>query len=352
MKKLLLTLIFLLFFNTLICAQNQFGYVNTDNTNVRILPNSDAEVLKVLPFGTKFKILSKKHLKGWYQIQIGKKIGWLNGNTFSVGKLLKKVQNEPDEEYTPTQTQLELDGWYYVTSTKDDSTGSDFYFKKYSIKRTRFGDASVWFKQIPLNSRKYSRNLRFKRNVSYVLQLITAHCDDERMTMDDATFYYHSGLVIDTFPSLSFRKPVIPDSVGEGIYNAICRSYSKTPSPYPKTETGIPVYLPNKPIETIEPSLPKIPSTVSGGVLNGKATVLPKPPYPAAAKAVRAGGAVSVQVTIDEEGNVLSASATSGHPLLRHAAESAARNTKFNPTLLSGQKVRVTGVLTFNFVAQ
>ncbi|MEP6944441.1 MAG: energy transducer TonB [Acidobacteriota bacterium] len=91
------------------------------------------------------------------------------------------------------------------------------------------------------------------------------------------------------------------------------------------------------------------PKTVSGGVLNGKATSLPAPPYPAAAKAVRASGSVSVQVLIDESGRVVSASAVSGHPLLRQAAESAARGARFSPTLLSGQPVKVSGVITYNF---
>jgi TonB family protein len=93
-------------------------------------------------------------------------------------------------------------------------------------------------------------------------------------------------------------------------------------------------------------------TSVSGGVVNGKATSLPKPPYPAAAKAVKAGGAVSVQVLIGEEGNVVSASAVSGHPLLRAAAEQAARSAKFSPTLLCGEKVKVSGIITYNFVAQ
>lgn len=92
------------------------------------------------------------------------------------------------------------------------------------------------------------------------------------------------------------------------------------------------------------------PKTISGGVLNGKATSLPKPPYPPAARAVRASGAVSVQVLIDEEGRVVSASAVSGHPLLRAAAVSAARGARFSPTQLSGQPVKVNGVITYNFV--
>ena len=92
------------------------------------------------------------------------------------------------------------------------------------------------------------------------------------------------------------------------------------------------------------------PKRVSAGIVNGKATSLPKPEYPAAALAVKASGAVNVQVTIDENGNVISASAVSGHPLLRQAAEQAARQATFRPTILSGQPVKVTGVIVYNFL--
>jgi len=98
------------------------------------------------------------------------------------------------------------------------------------------------------------------------------------------------------------------------------------------------------------PPKPKITKPVSGGVLNGRATSLPKPPYPPAARAVRASGAVTVQVLIDESGAVVSASAVSGHPLLRAAAVQAARGARFSPTQLSGQAVKVSGVITYNFV--
>ena len=91
---------------------------------------------------------------------------------------------------------------------------------------------------------------------------------------------------------------------------------------------------------------------ISGGVLNGKAINLPRPAYPAIAKAAHASGTVVVQVLIDENGNVVSANAVSGHPLLIQAAVSAARSAKFSPTKLSGQPVKVTGVIQYNFVAQ
>lgn len=90
--------------------------------------------------------------------------------------------------------------------------------------------------------------------------------------------------------------------------------------------------------------------TISGGVLNAKATSKPEPAYPPLAKAARASGAVIVKVTVDETGKVVSAEAVAGHPLLRPAAVAAAREAKFTPTLLSGKPVRVTGLLTYSFV--
>ena len=55
---------------------------------------------------------------------------------------------------------------------------------------------------------------------------------------------------------------------------------------------------------------------------------------------------------IDEEGNVISAESVSGHPLLRSSAVDAARQARFSPTKLSGQPVKVSGVLVYQFGAQ
>lgn len=100
----------------------------------------------------------------------------------------------------------------------------------------------------------------------------------------------------------------------------------------------------------VKPTPPRAP--ISGGVLNGKAISLPKPAYPPIARAAHASGTVVVQVLIDENGNVVSAHAVSGHPLLQAVAVGAARQAKFSPTKLSGQPVKVTGVIQYNFVAQ
>ncbi len=94
---------------------------------------------------------------------------------------------------------------------------------------------------------------------------------------------------------------------------------------------------------------PSPPKSTSGGVVNGRATVLVKPIYPAAARAVRASGAVNVQVLIDESGNVIAASAILGHPLLRQLAEQSALKSKFMPTMLSGVAVKYSGIIVYNF---
>ncbi|HEX8457595.1 MAG TPA: energy transducer TonB [Pyrinomonadaceae bacterium] len=94
------------------------------------------------------------------------------------------------------------------------------------------------------------------------------------------------------------------------------------------------------------------PAPIMGGVLNGKAISKPAPAYPAEALAARATGVVTVRITINEEGTVEQAEAVGGHPLLREAAVAAARRARFSPTRLSGQPVKVSGVITYNFVLQ
>ena len=94
---------------------------------------------------------------------------------------------------------------------------------------------------------------------------------------------------------------------------------------------------------------PPIKRIVSDGVVNGKATYLPIPAYPATAKAIGAFGKVDVQIMIDESGKVVSVNAVSGHPLLKGAAERAAWNARFSTTYLSKVPVKVTGVIVYNF---
>ncbi|HLL76974.1 MAG TPA: energy transducer TonB [Pyrinomonadaceae bacterium] len=89
--------------------------------------------------------------------------------------------------------------------------------------------------------------------------------------------------------------------------------------------------------------------TITGGGLNSKAISKPNPKYPAEAMAAQVSGMVVVQITVDECGDVEKAEVASGHPLLREAALDAAYKARFSPTRLSGEPVKVKGVISYDF---
>ncbi|HYH84566.1 MAG TPA: TonB family protein [Pyrinomonadaceae bacterium] len=123
--------------------------------------------------------------------------------------------------------------------------------------------------------------------------------------------------------------PVVAEREGEGVPPAIVRP---TPAPTHQKPSG--------------------PVRLTSEVITSKAINKPAPPYPSIAKQAGIQGPVSVQVLIDEQGRVVSAKATTGHPMLQGAAVQAAYRASFTPTKLSGQPVKVTGVITYNFVLQ
>jgi len=97
------------------------------------------------------------------------------------------------------------------------------------------------------------------------------------------------------------------------------------------------------------PSPSPVLRPVSGGVLNGTAISLPAPMYPDTARHLRVSGVVTVEVIVDETGKVISAEATSGPTTLRQVAAQAALRARFSPTKLSGQPVKVSGVINYKF---
>ena len=124
-----------------------------------------------------------------------------------------------------------------------------------------------------------------------------------------------------------------------------------TPTPTPGSNSSTDSM---PPLPTGNSNLPTIPGTggasTSGGALDSKAIIRPDPVYPQAARAVRAAGPVVVQISVNEFGQVTSATAVTGHPLLRQAAVDAAKQAQFAPTITSGRPSKVTGTITYNFV--
>lgn len=83
--------------------------------------------------------------------------------------------------------------------------------------------------------------------------------------------------------------------------------------------------------------------------LNIQPVYLAKPVYPASARYVRASGKVTVSITIDSNGNVVEAKATSGHPFLWASAVKAALASKFVKTYVDGKPIGGVGVISYNF---
>lgn len=74
------------------------------------------------------------------------------------------------------------------------------------------------------------------------------------------------------------------------------------------------------------------------------------PDYPSDAKEMHISGNVKVEITINEEGNVVCAKAVTGDPILQPSAINAALQWKFIPNTLNGKPTIFTGTLTFNFI--
>jgi len=85
------------------------------------------------------------------------------------------------------------------------------------------------------------------------------------------------------------------------------------------------------------------------GVLNGKALKLPRPEYPQVAREQRVKGAVTAEISIDEQGDVVGAGIVAGHPVFHESVREAACSAKFAPTSLAGKLVKVTGKVTYTF---
>jgi hypothetical protein len=101
---------------------------------------------------------------------------------------------------------------------------------------------------------------------------------------------------------------------------------------------------------------PPAPKPYNGPILGDKYTFLNyevidavRPVHTNSAKKAGARGLVQVEVLIDENGNVLTANARTGNPILWEEAERAALETKFNKPKANGLPARAIGFLVYRF---
>lgn len=89
-------------------------------------------------------------------------------------------------------------------------------------------------------------------------------------------------------------------------------------------------------------------SKVKLGIINCRATRLPKPEYPQVLKDLCASGQIKVEVEVSEEGKVLKAMPFSGDEALYDVSRIAAQNATFRS--LTHSTVRSNGIVVYNFV--
>jgi len=89
--------------------------------------------------------------------------------------------------------------------------------------------------------------------------------------------------------------------------------------------------------------------TLNVGSLAERASQKISPSYPPLARSANVTGMVVVYMEVDERGAVVNVVNVTGPQMLRQAAIDAARRWRFQPAMLDGQPVRMTGFLSFNF---
>jgi TonB family protein len=210
-----------------------------------------------------------------------------------------------------------------------------------------------------LSNQNSSENQNINTNINSLNENINANPD-----ADNSLFDFNSNSNSNTNINTNSNANVNTSSNTKTPTPTPSPSPTPTPSPTPdnenNTNTNSNITTPTpRPSLTPRPSQNQTPpppaetpsnSPVNAGILNDRALNLQTPSYPPIARETRASGRVQVLVTLDENGNVNSAKAVSGNPLLRSPAENAARNSKFSPVKVSGKNVKATGFVIYNFV--
>ncbi len=106
------------------------------------------------------------------------------------------------------------------------------------------------------------------------------------------------------------------------------------------------------PASTVAEAPKPIQALNIGAAMRAQAVKLIMPVYSVLDKQRNLQGVVTVEISLDEKGDVIEAKASTGPKTLRAAAEDAARRTKFKPALLEGRPIKSSGFINYNFVVQ
>jgi TonB family protein len=143
----------------------------------------------------------------------------------------------------------------------------------------------------------------------------------------------------------SIGRSALLDAVKARIPNP----FAASSAPQPSSSTDAAASPPATQIQSTPVSdAGAAPQLISTGSLSGRESKRVTPVYPAVARNAGVSGTVRVFAIVDENGKIWVTN-SEGPSLLRRAAEDAARNWTFPPSIVSGKPVRVAGYLDFDF---
>ncbi len=256
---------------------------------------------------------------------------------------------QPKIEASPVPAQKTQDFAFY-----QNRANANFVLGEYDTAITDYNKA------IELNPKEpdvyFSRGLAHFNKLSYTPAIADF---DKVIELDpkEAMAYFKRGNALEKTGNFEkalsdYQKAVELDPDNEPAKAALQKLQAALPKPVPPTNTA--VVQKNEPVPQNTPAAATTETAATNepgnyGALNRFATRLAIPVYPAVERQRNTEGLVTVEVTLDEEGKVLTAKATSGPRGLRQPAEDAVRKSKFRPVIVGDKAVKAVGYINFNF---
>ena len=172
------------------------------------------------------------------------------------------------------------------------------------------------------------------------IRLSLARNDEEHAKWQTEYLTAREKMASSKFQVTSLGRSQALDAVTNKIPNPFATSKPAANSDSEATATA--------PVSSASGSSAPEPQLVSAGSLSGRETKRVTPSYPPAAKTHNVIGTVRVFAIVDENGKIWITN-SEGPTMLRAAAEDAARNWVFPPSVFNGKPARIAGYIDFDF---
>jgi TonB family protein len=167
-------------------------------------------------------------------------------------------------------------------------------------------------------------------------RLQVARNDEDRAKWQTEYLTAREKMASSPFQTISLGRSQALDAVTNKLPNPFTPKPAATPDPTPAPAAAA------APATTSEPQL------VSAGSLSGRETKRVTPSYPSMAKTRNITGTVRVFAIVDENGKIWVTN-SEGPTMLRAAAEDAAKNWTFPPSVFNNKPARIAGYIDFEF---